>query len=108
MDILKIKKIFPNLPNKKINLVQKVMNGDNSKPKPKINMTTKGPLCKQVIVPINNKLAKRFLKDLSIHIININHALKNILSNIVLKIKELLLLPTIFLHLPTYKKLKNI
>ena len=79
--MLKIKEIFPNLPNKKINMVQKVINGNNSKPKPKINMTTKGPSCKQVIVPMNNKLAKRFLKDLSMYIININHALKNILSN---------------------------
>ena len=44
-------------------------------------MTTKDPLCKQAIVPINNKLAKRFLKDASMHIININCVLKNILSN---------------------------
>ena len=83
MDTLKIKEMFPNLSNKKIDIVQKVINGDNSKPNPKINMTMKGPSHKQVIVPINNKLAKRFLKDLSMHIININHALKNILSNMI-------------------------
>ena len=83
MDTLKIKEMFPNLSNKKIDIVQKVINSDNSKPNPKINMTMKGPSHKQVIVPINNKLAKRFLKDLSMHIININHALKNILSNMI-------------------------
>ena len=44
-------------------------------------MTTKDPSCKQAIVPMNNKLAKRFLKDTSMHIININCALKDILSN---------------------------
>jgi len=83
MDMLKIKEIFLNLSNKKIDIVQKVINGDNGKPKPKINMTMKGPSHKQVIVLMNNKLAKRFLKDLSMHIININHALKNILSNMI-------------------------
>jgi len=83
IDILKIREIFPNLPNKKIDIVQKVINSDNGKPKPKINMTTKDPSCKQVIIPMNNKLAKRFLKDSSMHIININHALKNILSNMI-------------------------
>ena len=80
IDTLKIKEIFLNLPNK-IDLVQKVINSDNSKPKPCISITTKGPLCKQVIIPISNKLAKKFLKDSSMYIININHALRNILSN---------------------------
>jgi len=79
--MLKIKEIFLNLPNKKIDMVQKVMNGDNGKPKPKINMTTKGPSCKQVIILMNNELVKRFLKNLSMHVININCAFKNILSN---------------------------
>ena len=43
----------------------------------------KGPSCKQVIVPINNRLAKSFLKDSSIYIINISHALKNISSSMI-------------------------
>ena len=78
MDMLKIKEMFPNFPNKK---VQKVINSDNGKPEPRINMTTKSPSYKQVIVLINNELAKRFFKDSSMHVININCALKNILSN---------------------------
>lgn len=41
---LKIKKAFPCLQNKKIEAVQKIISGQD-KPKPKINMTTKGPLC---------------------------------------------------------------
>ena len=44
-------------------------------------MTTKRLSHKQVIVPMNNKLTKRFLKDLSMHVVNINHAPKIILSN---------------------------
>jgi len=41
-------------------------------------MITKGPSCKQVIVPMNSEAVGRFLKDSSMHIININYALKNI------------------------------
>jgi len=32
---------------------------------------------------MNNEVAKRYLKDISIHIININCALKNIKSNVI-------------------------
>ena len=45
-------------------------------------MTTKGPLHKQIIIPIPNKLEIRFTKDSASYIININHILKNIKSNI--------------------------
>ena len=73
--------MFPNLPNKKIDSIQKVINGSNNKPKPRINMTTKGPSCKQVIVSITNDLGKRFSKDTSSYVININYAFKSIKSN---------------------------
>jgi len=72
--------MFPNLPNKKIDLIQKVINRSINKPKPRINMTTKSPSRKQVIVPINSELSKKFIKDLSLHVTNINHALKEIAS----------------------------
>ena len=71
-DMLKLKETFPNLFNKKIDLVQKVINSLNNKPKPRINMTTKGPSHKQVIMLINSKLSKKFIKDSSIHVVNIN------------------------------------
>ena len=45
-------------------------------------MTTKGPLHKQVIVPMNDICANNFIKDSSIHVFNINWILKNIKSNI--------------------------
>jgi len=83
LDTLKIKKTFPPLQNEKINQVQKLINGNNNKPKPHINMITRGPSQKQVIVPMNNDVAKCYLKDLNMYIININHALKNIKSNII-------------------------
>jgi len=82
MNTLKIKEAFPKLSNKKINSIQKVINGDNAKLKPRINMTTKGPLCKRIIILMTNELDKRFIKNPASHITNINCILKNIKSNI--------------------------
>lgn len=42
INTLKIKKTFLYLLNKKIDMIQKVINGSDDKPKPKIIMTTKG------------------------------------------------------------------
>ena len=80
--MLKIKETFPNLQNKKIKIVQKIISSQD-KPKPKISMTTKGPSCKQVIIPIKGDDANNFIKDLSMHVININQTLKNIKSSII-------------------------
>jgi len=77
----KIKEAFSNLQNKKIENIQKIISGE-SKPKLKLNMTTKGPSRKQVIVPMNLDNANKFMKDLSTHITNINRALKNIKSDV--------------------------
>jgi len=70
-----------NLQNKKIKQVQKLISG-NSKPKLCINMTMKGPSYKQVIVPMNINNTRKFLKDSSTHVINIDRALKSIKSNV--------------------------
>ena len=70
-ETLKIKETFSNLQNKKIEIVQKIISSQD-KPKPKINMTTKGPSHKQVIVPMKSDDANSFIKDLSMHVININ------------------------------------
>ena len=82
-EMLKIKKMFSNLPNKKIKKMQKVINGSKDKVKLKINMTTKGLSRKQVIIPMNNNIAKKFIKNSSLHVANINCALKTIKSNII-------------------------
>ena len=68
---LKIKETFSNFQNKKIEIVQKIISGQD-KLKPKISMTTKGLFCKQVIVPIKDNDVNNFIKDLSMHVININ------------------------------------
>jgi len=49
INTLKIKEMFPNLSNKKINSIQKVIISSNNKLKSKINMTTKSLFCKYQI-----------------------------------------------------------
>jgi len=80
-EMLKIKKMFSNLLNKMIEEIQKVINGSKNKVKLKINMTTKDPFRKQVIIPMNNVIAKEFIKNSSSHVANINCALKTIKFN---------------------------
>jgi len=46
-------------------------------------MTTKGPSCKQIIVPMSKKVASKYIKDASSHISSINWALKSIKSSII-------------------------
>jgi len=46
-----------------------------------VSHNTKGPSQKQVIVPISNNIAKEFIKDSSLHVVNINNALKVIKSS---------------------------
>jgi len=45
MDVFKLKETFPNLLNKKINMIQKVINSSSEKSKPKIIITTKCQNC---------------------------------------------------------------
>lgn len=54
-----------------------MIKGDQ-KPKPHINMTTKGPSRKQVIILMNNTNKKNFIEESSVHITNMNRTLKNI------------------------------
>ena len=68
---LKIKKAFPKLQNKKI------ISSENTT-KPRLNMTTKRLSRKQVIVSMNSENTKKFIKDASSHVANINRVLKNI------------------------------
>ena len=82
-EVLKIKKVLPNLHAKKIKNIQKIIK-DDGKSKPRIIITMKGPSRKQVIVPMNNDNKTSFMKDSSNHITNLNRALKNIKSDIII------------------------
>ena len=80
-EILKIKKTFPSLSVKKIDQVNNIIKS-NLKPKPRIQMMTKGPSRKQVIVPMSSNNNNIFMKYLAIHITNINRQLRNAKSKI--------------------------
>ena len=80
-DTLRIKEAFPNLQNKKIKNIQKIISSEG-KPKPHLNMTTKGSSWKQVIVSMNTTNTNNFMNDSSTHVTNINRVLKNIKSEV--------------------------
>ena len=75
-DILKIKEVFPTLNTKKINQVNNIIKG-NPKLKLKIQMTTKGPSRKYIIIPMSKDNIDAFMKNSSLHVANINRQLHN-------------------------------
>ena len=79
--VIKIKDTFSALNSQKINQIHRIVNS-SSKPKPYIQMTTKGPLRKQVIILMSNNNINKFMKDSSLHIININQSLRNAKSEV--------------------------
>ena len=67
--------------SKKIDNIHKIIH-DTSKPKPKLNMITKDPLRKQIIVSISNDNKAKFIVSSSKHITNFNRVLKNTKSEV--------------------------
>ena len=66
----------------KIKDIHKTVNNSGNY-KPYISITTKGLLYKQIIVPISSNNIKKFLALSSDYIINLNHTLKGIKSNVI-------------------------
>jgi len=79
--VIKIKNTFPILNTQKINQIHRIINS-SSKPKPHIQMTTKGSSRKQVIIPMSNDNINKFIKDSLLHVANINQSLKNAKSKV--------------------------
>ena len=79
-NILELKENFPKLSDKKIKEIHKTVNV----PKLYINMTTKGLLYKQIIIPMGSNNLKKFLFLSDKHIVNLNYALKGIKSDIII------------------------
>ena len=75
-NVLKIKESFPALSANQIDQVNNIVKG-NPKPKPCIQMTTKRPSRKQIIVPISNNNISSFMKNSSAHVTNLNRLLRN-------------------------------
>ena len=80
--MLKIKESFLALNANQIERVNNIVK-DNPKPKPHIQMTTKGPSRKQIIIPMSNNNNNSFIKNSAFHIANINRLLRNTKSDIV-------------------------
>jgi len=80
-DVIKIKKTFPSIGAKKISQINNIVK-ESSKPKPRIQMTTKGPSRKQVIIPMGNDNIIKFMKNSLIHVANLNRNLRNAKSEV--------------------------
>ena len=83
-DILQVKKVFPALSVNKVGKVLKISNGREGNEKPKINMTTRGPSRKKVIIPMAKHIAELMINSAHTHIINVNKYLKNSKLDIVI------------------------
>ena len=75
-DVLKIKESFPALNTSQIIRVNNIVKG-NPKPKPRIQITMKGPSRKQIIVSMSGDNSAAFLKNSSVHVSNLNRLLGN-------------------------------
>jgi len=73
-DVLKIKEAFSSLNAKKVDQVNNIVNRQ-SKPRPRIKMTTKGPSRKHIIIPMSAENASAFMKNSSTNVANINRQL---------------------------------
>ena len=80
-EVIKIKDTFTALNAQKIDQIQKIINGA-PKLKPCIQMTTKDPSRKQVIIPMSSDNIKKFMENSSLYVININHSLRNTKSEV--------------------------
>ncbi|KAL9715383.1 hypothetical protein Ac2012v2_8349 [Leucoagaricus gongylophorus] len=70
-EVIKIKETFPTLNAQKVDQIHKIVNG-TPKSKPRIQMTTKGPFRKQIIILMSNDNILKFMKESLFHIANIN------------------------------------
>jgi len=80
-EVLKIKETFPTLNAQKIDQVNNIVNGQ-SKLKPCIKMTTKGPSRKHIIIPMSSDNVSSFMKNSSLNVANINRQLHNAKSDV--------------------------
>ena len=81
-DILQIKEAFPTLSAEEVGKMIKGKNISRGQRKPRINMTTKGPSRKQIIILITKLNAELIINSANQFITNINKCLKEITSDI--------------------------
>jgi len=76
-DVLQLKEAFPSLSVDEVGKILKVKDSGESNKKPRINMTTRGPLRREVIIPMTKVNAELIINSAHIHISNVNKCLKN-------------------------------
>ena len=76
-DIVQVKKAFPALSVDEVGKVLKIKNSGEGNKKPRINMTTREPSRKEVIILMAKHNAELIINLAHIHIANINKCLKN-------------------------------
>ena len=82
-DVLQVKEVFPSLLADKVGKMLKVKNSKEDSKKPRINIITRVPSRKEVIIPMIKQITELIVNSAHIHIININKYLKNSKSDIV-------------------------
>ena len=82
-DIVQIKEAFSALLIDEVRKVSKISNSGESNKKLKINMTTREPSRKEVIILMANHIAELIINSAHIHITNVNKCLKNSKSDII-------------------------
>ena len=75
--------MFPSLSVDEVGKMLKVKNKGKGNKKPRINMTTRGPSRREVIIPITKPNTELIVNLAHIHISNINKCLKNSKSDII-------------------------
>ena len=80
-EVIKIKEAFPSISVKKIDQINNIVKG-TLKMKSCIQMTTKELLRKYVIIPMSNNNNSKFMKNSPAHVTNINRALRNAKSEV--------------------------
>jgi len=81
-DIFKLHDTFPALPNRKIIKIHQASLSKAPLVKRKVQITTKGPSRKQVIIPISSQQADIIMNNAGFHVSSINNQLKGIKSTI--------------------------
>ena len=89
-NILQIKDAFLSLSAGEVDKMMKAMNGSEGKKKSNINITTRRPLRKQVIVPIVKSNAELIVQSAHQYIANINNCLRNIKSDVIVDFLQVL------------------
>ena len=79
--VIKIKETFPSLGTNKIDHINNIIKG-NPKTKPYIQITTKSPSRKHIIISMSNENNMKFIKNTSLYVTNINKTLRNVKSEV--------------------------